>query len=217
MRSTILALLLFCGSIKALAGADAPEFRSGDIIFQTSSSNQSYAIMWASKSLYSHVGLIEETGGKTYVIEAVSKVSSLPLEKWIARGRLGRYAVVRQINLDSEKSKLVVAAAKKYLGRSYDLYFTSLNQEIYCSELVSLAYKSVGLNVGHMQKIKTLDVNNRLTRKLFESRWRNHPVCKNKVSSFDSCWEAVLNDELVTPVSIANDKNMQLIYSNYPM
>jgi hypothetical protein len=41
--------------------------------------------MWASKSLYSHVGIIEEDGGKFYVIEAISKVSRTPLEKWITR------------------------------------------------------------------------------------------------------------------------------------
>ncbi|OYZ24345.1 MAG: hypothetical protein B7Y39_01430 [Bdellovibrio sp. 28-41-41] len=84
-----IVLCLICTFVVSDNAAEA-DLQSGDIIFQTSGSNQLTAIMWASKSLYSHVGIVEIDGNKKYVIEAISKVSRTPLSKWIKRGRLGR-------------------------------------------------------------------------------------------------------------------------------
>lgn len=206
-----------------MAGERVPEPRgprlllqSGDVIFQSSSSNQSSAIMWASKSLYSHVGLVEVSNDKTYVIEAISRVSRTPLEKWVARGRLGRFAVYRHHGLDAEKRDAVVRRAKEYLGRPYDIFFTSTNDEIYCSELIDLAFRKTGFAVGKFQKVKELDVDNPLVRALVKKRWRRHPLCKSGAASFEQCWSLILGDELVTPESIAVDPSLQKIWSNYP-
>ncbi len=214
MSKFVVILFLIQISILAIA-KEIPQFKSGDIIFQTSNSNQSYAIMLASKSLYSHVGIIEEDKGEFYVIEAISEVKRTPLKKWINRGRLGLYTVSRIKNLTDSKIKNIVEGAKKYLGRKYDLYFTSNNPEIYCSELVSLAYKEAGIEVGHYQKVSTLDVDNFITRKLFKSRWRKHPLCQEKTTTFDSCWKKVQSDELITPISLYEDKNTEIIFTNY--
>lgn len=198
------------------AQASEPALISGDIIFQTSNSSQSYAIMWASKSLYSHVGIVEISGKKKIVIEAISKVSRTPLDKWIQRGRLGRYAVYRYEGLSLERQNSVVLAAKALLGRPYDIYFTSKNNEIYCSELVDIAYKAVGLPVGKAEKVKDLDVDNIIVRRLVAKRWRRHPVCKNEVRNFDECWSKIMNDELVSPESLSKDLHLKKIWSNYP-
>lgn len=171
--------------------------------------------MWASKSFYSHVGIIEVQGNKTFVIEALSKVSRTPIEKWIRRGRFGRYTVYRYEGLSSKKAKNIVAAAKSLLGRPYDIYFTSKNQNIYCSELVDLAYKKMGITVGKREKVKELDIDNRIVHKLAEKRWRNHPVCKGTVQTFDACWKKILEDELITPDSLTKDPHMKKIWTNY--
>jgi hypothetical protein len=47
------------------------EIKDGDIIFQTSLSNQSKAIQLATKSKYSHCGIIFKNENGFYVLEAV--------------------------------------------------------------------------------------------------------------------------------------------------
>ncbi|MCX6118098.1 MAG: YiiX/YebB-like N1pC/P60 family cysteine hydrolase [Proteobacteria bacterium] len=189
--------------------------QNADIIFQTSSSNQSNAIMWASKSLYSHVGLIEKSGDKTYVIEAISKVSRTPIEIWIARGRLDRYAVYRHENLSPAAQSEIMAAAKSLLGRKYDILFTSDNLEIYCSELVAIAYQKSNIALGSFQKVSELDVDNFLVKKLVRARWKKHPVCKHS-KTFEDCWPKILEDKLITPIGLTTDQKLKLFFSNYP-
>jgi hypothetical protein len=211
----MLILLIF--SFFTAAQPVTPELQNGDLIFQTSSSKQSYAIMWASKSLYSHVGIIEVVGNKKYVIEAVSTVRRTPLEKWIARGRLSRYAVYRYEKLNDYQKNKIITETKRYLGRGYDIFFTSLNKQIYCSELVSLAFTNAGLPVGKTQKIKELDFDNMVVRSLVQKRWRKHPLCQSKKLTFEQCWDKILDDTLVSPESVAQDTHLNPVFTNYPI
>lgn len=216
MTKYVLAFWLFSGFVMASGPNEEPEFQSGDLIFQTSKSKQSYAIMWASASIYSHVGIIEFDGKKKYVVEAINKVTRTPFKKWVERGRMARYAVYRYEPLDDEKRKQIVSQAKSYLGRNYDLYFSSLNQEIYCSELVDLAFAKLNIRLGTKQKVKELNVNNPVVKKLVKGRWKKHPACRG-LTEFDECWSKILNDELVTPESIAQDSHLKKVFSNYPL
>ncbi|MCX6125816.1 MAG: YiiX/YebB-like N1pC/P60 family cysteine hydrolase [Proteobacteria bacterium] len=130
--------------------------KNADVIFQTSSSNQSWAIMWATKSLYSHVGIIEAAGDGIYVVEAIGRVSRTRIKTWIGRGNLGRYSIYSPTHLSSDLRSLVVAKAKTYLGRPYDKYFNFDDAAIYCSELVYKAFQGIELSVGKVQKVKEL-------------------------------------------------------------
>lgn len=69
--------------------ADNDEIKNGDLIFQTSLSRQSKAIQLATKSKYSHCGIVFYDNGQFYVFEAIQPVKSTPLDKWIARGKDG--------------------------------------------------------------------------------------------------------------------------------
>ena len=69
------------------------KLNSGDIIFQTSKSSQSKAIQLATKSKYSHMGIIYETDGELYVYEAIQPVTLTKLDKWIKRGENSHYVV----------------------------------------------------------------------------------------------------------------------------
>ena len=71
------------------------ELLNGDIIFQTSRSSQSKAIQLATKSKYSHMGIIYQTDGKYYVYEAVQPVKLTKLDDWIKRGENSHYVVKR--------------------------------------------------------------------------------------------------------------------------
>lgn len=213
---TILATI-FLTFVSLPAAASEPDYvlKSGDVIFQTSKSNQSWAIMWATKSLYSHVGVIDVAKDGTYVVEAIQKVSRTPLKAWVERGHLGRYAVYSPTHLTAEQRSNVVVKAMSFLGRPYDIYFHMDNGRLYCSELVYEAFLAGGKTIGFLQQVKDLDVDNALVRKLFAKRWRKHPACRG-IKEEATCWKKVLDDKLVTPDSQAADEDLELRFSNYP-
>ena len=74
----------------AHAETPLPAILEGDIIFQTSRSSQSLAIQRATKSQYSHMGIIFREGDETLVYEAVQPVRKTPLAAWIKRGAGGK-------------------------------------------------------------------------------------------------------------------------------
>ena len=73
-------------------------FQNGDIIFQTSESQQCEAVRIATDSKFSHCGIIFIEDGKTYVYEAVQPVKMTLFEDWISQGRDAKYAVQRLKN-----------------------------------------------------------------------------------------------------------------------
>src|SRR5262245_62162470 len=79
----------------AAASCAGATLHDGDIIFHTSRSSQSLAIQRATRSPWSHMGVILYRDGKPYVFEAIATVRYTPLEKWIARGEKGHYVVKR--------------------------------------------------------------------------------------------------------------------------
>src|SRR5690606_36350158 len=85
------------------------EFENGDIIFQTSLSSQSKAIQSATKSKYSHCGILfDEAGWKVYETTSPN-VTMTPLEDWIARGENGKFVIKRL-----KKSNLIADNYKKF-------------------------------------------------------------------------------------------------------
>ena len=56
-----------------------PEVKDGDIIFQSSKSQQSKAVELATNSVFSHCGIIFIENGVPYVYEAVQSVGKRPL------------------------------------------------------------------------------------------------------------------------------------------
>jgi hypothetical protein len=88
--------------------ADQDEIKNGDLIFQTSLSRQSKAIQLATKSKFSHCGIIYKEGNDYYVFEAIQPVKRTPLEKWIARGQDGKYVIKRLKNADQVLTPMVI-------------------------------------------------------------------------------------------------------------
>jgi len=111
-----------------LAGPSSVEnrLRDGDIIFHESRSSQSRAIQLATKSRYSHMGIVYRQNGRWFVYEAVQPVKLTPLNDWIARGKNGHFVVKRLRDtrvLTPAVLKRMRTAGDRYRGRSYDLYF----------------------------------------------------------------------------------------------
>ena len=125
------------------------EVREGDVIFQTSKSQQSPLIQIGTRSKITHCGIIVMRGGKPYVLETLKTLVLTPLEKFIARGEDGKYWIKR-----SSKENIKIKYAK-YLGKPYDLAFKFDNGRFYCSELVYDIYqKQLGIQLAEPRQVK---------------------------------------------------------------
>lgn len=124
--------------IEPLSAQDTPitDVREGDVIFQTSQSSQSPLIQIGTRSHITHCGIIVMRDGKPYVLETLKTLVLTPLDKFIARGKEGKYWLKRS---DKENIKIDYA---HYLGKPYDLAFSFDNDIYYCSELVYDIYKN---------------------------------------------------------------------------
>ena len=111
------------------------DVREGDVIFQTSQSKQSPLIKIGTRSTITHCGIIVMRNGQPYVLETVRTLVLTPLDKFVARGKGGKYWLKR-----SKEENIKIKYAH-YLGIPYDLEFKFDNGKFYCSELIYDIYK----------------------------------------------------------------------------
>jgi hypothetical protein len=210
-----LAVLL---RVTEVAARDLPPLKTGDIVFQDAGGEQGMAIMLATHSPYTHVGLIElDKRGRPMVVEAARHVRTVPLDRWIKYGTLKRITVKRIKGLSERDALNAVARAHAYDGRPYDFYFYEARDQIYCSELVYAAFKEgTGITVGKVERVRDLAIDSRAVRAVIEDRWKRHPLCQSGANTkFEACHAAILDQTLVTPASIARDPQMEDVYSNF--
>ncbi len=163
-------------------------FQNGDLIFHTSRSAQSQAIQLATKSKYSHCGIIYEDKGQYFVFEAVQPVSSTPLAKWIDRGEGGHFVVKRLKNADQVLTSSALAKMKavgeEFTGKDYDLTFEWSDDKIYCSELIWKVYqRATGLEVGKLEKLKDFDLSAKPVQAKMRERYGNKIPYEEQVIS----------------------------------
>lgn len=180
------------------------QIKPGDIIFHTSKSEQSKAIQLATKSKYSHMGIIFKIDTQLYVYEAVELVKFTPLKDWIQRGENGKFVVKRLVNSDEiltqsnlDKMKHV---GEKYKGKHYDLYFEWSNDRIYCSELVWKIYKEgVNIEIGELEELSSFDLTSKLVRQKIKERYGN---------------DIPLHEKVITPVQMFSSKKLETAMQN---
>ena len=175
--------------------ADQHEIKNGDLIFQTSLSGQSKAIQLATKSKYSHCGLIYKDGNDFYVFEAIQPVKRTPLYKWIARGQDGKYVIKRLQNADQVLTPATLTKMKQigdqFNGKNYDLTFEWSDDKIYCSELIWKIYqRATGIEIGKLEKLSDFDLTNEAVKKKMKERYGdkipNNEIVISPASIFDS-------------------------------
>lgn len=175
--------------------SDNNDFQNGDIIFHTSKSSQSLAIQQATKSKYSHMGIIYKNGNQFYVYEAVQPVKLTKLNDWIDRGVNKHYVVKRLKNADQLLTKSVLNKMKqigeRFKDKNYDLYFEWSDERIYCSELVWKIYKqALNIEIGSLQDISEFDLSSQAVKAKIKERYGDNLPQNEKVISpaamFDS-------------------------------
>lgn len=174
---------------------DKEEIQNGGLIFQTSLSRQSKAIRLATKSKYSHCGLIYQDDKGFYVFEAVQPVKRAPLDKWTARGQDGKFVIKRIKNADQVLTTSVLTKMKQignqFSGKNYDLAFDWPGDKIYCSELIWKIYqRATGLEIGKLEKLKGFDLTNEAVKNKMKERYGDQipmgEIVISPASIFDS-------------------------------
>lgn len=194
----VISLFMSCDTVPQ---APVTSLRSGDIIFHTSASSQSKAIQLATKSEYSHCGIIYVENGKTYVIEAKDPVKRSSFEEFTRRGVDGKYVVKRLRNADEVLSDEVLQRmkkiAEKMIGKQYDEHFNWSDDEIYCSELVwKIYHEGAGIELASLRHLKDFDFSNPLVRKTLDLRYRSAIP-----------WE----EPVVSPANIFDSDQLELV------
>jgi len=170
------------------------EFENGDIIFQTSTSSQSQAIQLATKSKYSHCGMIFNEG-QLYVYEAIQPVTMTPIKEWIARGKNGKYVVKRLKNTEKLKKnyKKFCEACNIFYEKNYDLTFEWSDDKAYCSEMVWKSYhRGLGIELGKLQKLSDFDLTSKVVKEKLKQRYGNKIPEDEPVISPDAIFKSDL-------------------------
>jgi hypothetical protein len=200
-RTLAVWLAVLAVAVSGETRAAEPALQAGDLVFETSRSSQSWAIQWATRSPWSHVGIIDVAPDGAFVVEALGKVSRTPWKAWRRRAlRGGELLVLRPRSIPPGRRAAAVEQAKGFLGRRYDPRFGWGDDRIYCSELVVKAYeRATGVSLGRRERLGDLRLFG--LRSAIEERWGG-PVPKRLV--------------LVTPASIAEDGRLARVYEGRP-
>jgi membrane-bound metal-dependent hydrolase YbcI (DUF457 family) len=167
--------LLLPGKMQAV-DRETFQFMEGDILFQSSSHGQGRAIQLATKSRYTHCGVIFKQNDRLYVYEAINKMAWTSIENWTRRGDNGHYVLMRLKNRDrfltAEKLSAMYAAGEELSSKTYDLLFQWTDDKIYCSELVWKIYaRGAGIELAPLKKFQDYDLEAETVQLLIKQRY----------------------------------------------
>lgn len=155
--------------------------QQGDIIFQElncGSLCESIAKVTPSKEgyLFTHAGLVLKKDEKILVVEAIGdKVQCTSIEDFMKRTastKMGGIAVARfKSNAKARKAYEAAEIALNYLGVPYDNAFLPDGTALYCTELIQLVFRKVGL--GNAIKSKPMTFKDPATGKILEA-WQKY-------------------------------------------
>lgn len=192
----VFAFVIGCGFVLHKATA-ATSFKAGDIIFISNASGQGKAIQLATRSRYTHVGIILNDNGKLMVYHAVEPVKKNTIGEFIAYSADGRYELMRlkdHTPLTEKTLAAMLAEAKGMLGKHYDLAFAWDDKELYCSEYVWKIYKrAAGLEIGAPKPLGSFDLSSPAVQQKLQERYgANIPLKENMISPGDMHDSALL-------------------------
>jgi hypothetical protein len=190
-------LFVFC-ILQSLLCLDAYELKEGDLYFQSLPRNAVVnAIEGASESPYSHCGILVRKVDEWFVLEAIGPVRETPLAKWIKQARDKHYDVFRLKREHTGNIPAFIQAARKYMGRPYDIRYRMDDEKIYCSELILKGYRDpTGESLGKLVKFGDL-------------KWVRHtPVILTIEGSIP------LNRIMITPRHLSEAKQLEKVFSS---
>lgn len=199
MKSYFTFLFVVCFSL--VQAIDTTKLQFGDVFFTDPESGQAKAIKIATRSEFSHCGIIFSENKKWYILEAVQPVQIVPLDEFLNEQENKNIKIKRYKNINS---LLTFAAMQKFyafkkqvLNKNYDPYFNWTDNEFYCSELVWKVYQRVlGIELCELKPLKNYFLDDPIVKKIMYERYGNQ----------------IPYDELmVSPGDIYNSKVLELV------
>lgn len=152
--------------------------KEGDLVFQQTDCEPCRAIQLATRSNYSHMGLlVYDTARKEWMVfEAGRTVRLTPLKEWEKQGVDEEVVVMRlrerKAIIDSAGLETLRIYIQHNLHKPYDMEFRWDDSAQYCSELVYKAYdSSFGMPLGEPRPLSDYDLNSSLVQKQLEKRY----------------------------------------------
>jgi len=191
----IIAQLFYCFNC-----LDSVKLKTGDILFITSASGQGKAIQLATKSKYTHVGIVFVENGNTYVYHAVEPVMKSTLDEFLQYSSDGKYTVKRLKDstiLKSADIEKMRQAALKLVGKHYDIYFNWNDEEWYCSEFIWKLYqRNCSLEIGKLRPLKDFDLSSKEVQTIMKKRYGNKIPYNEMMISPQDMFESTLLEEV---------------------
>lgn len=203
----LLPVLILLAAAGAAPHVDTAELRSGDVLLHTSRSKQAVAVAVATRSSFTHAGVVVREGDALWVVEAAGHARKTRLQDFLLRG-LSSATVLRDARLDDDGAReRVQRAALALVGTPYDAAFAEGVDQLYCSELLVEAWRRAGLSLGVEELVGDLDIEAPPVRAQFEERWRRHPACRG-LANAGACLATVVDLHIVTPAGLARDAHL---------
>ncbi|EJO78695.1 YiiX family permuted papain-like enzyme [Leptospira interrogans] len=184
-----------------LSSEPIDKIKEGDLIFQETFSEQGKAIKIATRSRYTHVGIIFKYKEKLKVLEAVEPVKITEIDTFISKGKNKHFVIKRLANSDmlltEEKIRLMKSIGNQYIGKHYDIYFNWSDEKIYCTELAWKIFKqALNIELTEEKRLKDFDLSNPAVKYLMKKRYgKNIPF----------------NDFVVSPADMFSSKKLKTI------
>ncbi|MDA7880929.1 YiiX/YebB-like N1pC/P60 family cysteine hydrolase [Akkermansiaceae bacterium] len=180
-----LTLLLFIGFILLVATPASGLFfktwkhpryeqlQTGDIVFQDTGGQQGDAVRAATGSDFTHCGVVFNSKGTLYVLEAIQPVSVISLKEWKKRSTVFHARRLKNPEkLDQAAFTKALAWGEKQLGKPYDFHFKWGDNSLYCSELVWKIYKeSTGISLCKPKSFESYFLEDAVVREVIRQRY----------------------------------------------
>lgn len=149
------------------------KLKEGDIVFQDTGGQQGEAVRAATKSPFTHCGVVFENQGTLYVLEAVQPVSVTTLASWKKRSTVFHARRLKDSSrLNADALKKAFKWGTSQIGKDYDLHFQWGDGQLYCSELVwKIYYKSTGLSLCKPKSFQSYFLDDPVVREVVRKRY----------------------------------------------
>lgn len=191
----IIRSLAICALFGHSMAAETYLPQEGDLVFQSLPHNPVIdAIEGCTGSPYSHCGIVVKNKRGWWVLEAIGPVQEGPLTRWVAQGRDMEFAVYRLKSEHQMKVPAMIAEARKFIGRPYDIQYELDDSKIYCSELIYKGWlAATGEKMGKLVKLGDL-------------KWKPHePVIRTITNGLP------LGRVMITPRDLAAAKQLEVV------
>ena len=193
---------------------------NGDLIFQDRPGPLSELLKQSADTPFTHVEIVRPTGGGFFVADATPEQGMFeePIDEFIEKGRNGQYWIYRHDGLPyppEENHPAVASAYATHYMTAFDPFYMPGDVELYGAEFIYVIYGENGVDLGQMTPLHQLGIQTASDLRTLFGDWENHhPVCQKAGLAPESCKARMQDFEIITPASIANDDDLDLVYTN---